>query len=112
MFWQALSAISELGLFILGLYSLFRPILSPFIKILIIIALIFYLFLIFYHKLFRLIRKNQGPAVYKVTWGIKCWIKNPYTFKKMGYTADDIESVSEFEFNLHPAGKCINLKRH
>jgi len=41
--------------------------------------------------------------------GVKRWIQNLNSFEKMGYTKEDVESVSDFEFLLYPLSKPINM---
>ena len=110
MNWLAIGSLSQLGLLILTWFTLTNPQLNYTSKSVILFAIGILCVLIIYNKLFRLIRKGSGPAVYKVVWGVKHWIENPYTLKKLGHTADDVESINEFEFNLHPLGKSINLR--
>lgn len=111
MNWTAVSAISELGIFLIALVSIFKPNIDRNILV-VIYALFSVLFLLFiYHKLFRLIRRGSGVAVYSVRWGIKHWIENPTTLRKLGYTWDDVDGISGFEFDLYPTGKSINLTR-
>lgn len=111
MNWQAIGSLSALGMFLIAILSFFKPNIDRNILGAIYFLFFIFLLLFMYHKLFRLIRKGTTNAVYKVSWGIKHWIENPTTLKKLGYTWDDIDNVSDFEFRLHPRGKSINLSK-
>lgn len=111
MNWNAINAISTLGMFLVALFSLFKPDVDRNILMVIYTLFLIFLLLFTYHKLFRLIRRGSGGAVYKINWGIKHWIENPTTLRRLGYTWDDVDNISDFEFNLYPTGKSINLTR-
>ena len=111
MNWNALTALATFGLFIIAAFSFFNPNLDQKISLTLFIIFILLLLLILRHKLFRLVRRGTGGAVYKVRWGIKHWIENPTTLRRLGNTWDDIENISDWEFHLHPTGRSINLAR-
>lgn len=111
MNWSAITAVSTFGLFVVGVIGLVKPNVDKNILNIIYSIVTIFLLLVLYHKFFRLIRKKEKDAIYLVKWGIKHWIENPATFKKLGYTSEDIESINDFEFGLYPLGKSIKLSR-
>jgi hypothetical protein len=111
MNWNAISGLSQLGLFVIAVISYLKPSINPSISYILFGVFILLLLLVLYHKFFRLIRKGkEGGRVFIVNWGVKHWIENPFTLNKLGHTWDEVDAVSEFEFNLYPTGKSINLK--
>lgn len=112
MNWNAISALSELGLLIVALIPVFKPNLDKNYSLILIFLVLVLLSLFLYHKFFRLIRKNTtGSRVYIIKWGIKHWVENPFTLKRLGHTEDEVEAVSATVFNFYPTGKSINLKK-
>lgn len=108
MNWQALGAFSNFGLLIIATISYLKPSVDRRISTLLFSVFILLLFLIIYRKIFRLIRRKNSDAVYLVKWGIKHWIENQATLKKLGYNQTDVESISDFEFFLYPSGESLN----
>lgn len=111
MNWNAISAISQLGILIIVLLPIINPSIDN--KYSGILAIVFLLLMGFYliHKFFRLIRKKpNGTRVYIVKWGVKHWIENPESLRKLGHSPDEVEEVGENIFHLYPTGKSINLK--
>lgn len=111
MNWNAISALSQLGLLAVVLVPYLKPNLDRTFSTILIFLFLMFLGLVLYHKFFRLIRKGaSGSRVYIVRYGIKHWIENPLTLRRLGHTPDEVDAISEIMFNLYPTGKSINLK--